>query len=317
MQFKDTIGDFFYQDQDVARGLKSNGQIYVEIDPVTSGFKSEFYGTKKVCKEMTVHNGRELEMTIDGNGFTMIPSSFSNIDFTDEVDILTNYYPEVSEFVRKATGAYKVVCFDHVVRHTDVSSAYEKRGDVVVGGPAYVVHGDYAQEGSPKRLENFFKKPGNNDTFRKLLGDQPLLSPEEYDDLKKRRFAIINVWRNIAEYPVYDTPFAMIDSTTVTADDIVTVEFRYVDVTIETYLAGHNPNHRWVYYPLLQSNEAILLKTYDSQGSLWQDPEYSPYHSNEAAIPSTFAIHSAFQDKNAPVNAPKRKSCEVRTIVFY
>lgn len=134
MEYKDTTGDFNYQDQEVVRGLKSSGQIYVEIDPVTSGFKSEFFGTKAVSKEMKVLNGRDLQMTLDTNGFTMLPSDFTAIDFTDEQDILRNYYPQVAEFVKAATGAYKVLCFDHVVRHTDVSFAYEKRGDVVVGG---------------------------------------------------------------------------------------------------------------------------------------------------------------------------------------
>lgn len=137
--FRDTVGDFNYQDEDVIRGLKSSGQIYVEIDPVTSGFKSEFFGTKIISKEMPVHNGRELNMTLDDNGFTMLPADFSNVDFTNEQDILQNYYPQVADFVKKSTGAFKVFCFDHVVRHTDVSLNYEKRGDVVVGGKKYQI----------------------------------------------------------------------------------------------------------------------------------------------------------------------------------
>lgn len=180
-----------------------------------------------------------------------------------------------------------------------------------------IVHGDYAQEGAPKRLENFTKPPGNNDTFRKILGDTPLISPEEYSELKNRRFAFINLWRNIADYPVYDTPLAMVDAATTTPNDIVTVEFRYIDVTIETYLGGYNPNHRWVYYPQLTKNEGVLLKTYDSQGAIWNDPNYPPYHKDKPAIPAAFALHSAFKDKNASPDLPKRQSCEVRTVVFY
>lgn len=109
----------------------------------------------------------------------------------------------------------------------------------------------------------------------------------------------------------------MIDATTTTPNDIATVEFRYVDVTIETYVAGYNPNHRWIYYPLIQKNEGILLKTYDSQGSLWNDPDYEPFHKNEPVIPAAFTIHSAFRDKKISSDVPKRQSCEVRTVVFF
>mmetsp|Transcript_20462 Transcript_20462/g.22230 ORF Transcript_20462/g.22230 Transcript_20462/m.22230 type:complete len:322 (-) Transcript_20462:140-1105(-) len=315
-QYQDTVGKFIYQDENVPRGLKTNGQIYVDIDPITSGFK-EFVGINRIEKEMKVYNGRDLGMTIDNNGFTLVPTNFTNIDFTDDYDILNNYYPQVAELIKQSTGAFKVICFDHVVRHSEVSMAYEKRGNVVVGGPAVAVHGDYAQEGAPKRFENFTKPPGNNDSFRKLLGETPLISAEEYASLKNRRYAIINLWRNIADYPVYDTPLAMVDAATTEPNDIVTVEFRYVDCTIETYLAGHNPNHRWVYYPLLQKNEGILLKTFDSQGAIWNDSTYEPYHKDEPPIPASFAIHSAFTDNNAPSDAPKRQSCEVRTIVFF
>lgn len=113
--FNDTLGSFIYQDEDVVRGLTSSGLVHVDIDPVTSGFK-EFIGVKRIEKEMKVHNGRGLNMTLDNNGFTMLPTTFTEIDFTNEQDILNNYYPQVAEFVKQTTGAYKVVCFDHVVR---------------------------------------------------------------------------------------------------------------------------------------------------------------------------------------------------------
>ncbi len=114
-QYQDTVGKFIYQDENVPRGLKTNGQIYVDIDPITSGFK-EFVGIKRIEKEMKVHNGRGLGMTIDNNGFTLVPTNFSDIDFTDDYDILNNYYPQVAELIKQSTGAFKVICFDHVVR---------------------------------------------------------------------------------------------------------------------------------------------------------------------------------------------------------
>ena len=186
-----------------------------------------------------------------------------------------------------------------------------------MGGAGVIVHGDYAMEGAPKRMLNFGLPPKHNDSFLKFNGERPLIPPEELEELKGRRFVIINVWRNISTEPIYDAPLAMVDAQTFTKDDIVTVEFRYTDCTIETQLGGNNESHKWVYYPRMERDEAILLKTFDSQGAMWKDQDYEYYHQNEPAIPASFALHSAFFDPTCPADAPKRESIELRTIVFY
>lgn len=194
---------------------------------------------------------------------------------------------------------------------------YAVEGDVRVGGVALTVHNDYAMLGAPVRMENFFKPPRTNDSFRPL-GDAPLIPPDEYEDLSKRRWAFINVWRNLADYPIVDTPLAMVDAKTFDKNDLLTLDFRYVDATIETYIAAHNPKHRWIYFPNMTKHEAILLKTYDSQGALFQDEHnYPPYHKDEPPVPASFAIHSAFRNPLAPPDYPPRYSIEVRTVVFY
>jgi hypothetical protein len=105
----------------------------------------------------------------------------------------------------------------------------------------------------------------------------------EYEDLMSRRFAFVNVWRNIADYPIMDTPLAVMNAQTLDyTTDIITLDFQYVDQTMETYMAAYSPRQEWVYYPAMIKEEALLLKTYDSQGAAWKDdPNYPPYHRDE------------------------------------
>jgi hypothetical protein len=56
-----------------------------------------------------------------------------------------------------------------------------------------------------------------------------------------------------------------------------------------------------VYFPQMRADQALLLKTYDS----------------ETDGRSRFVGHSAFEDPTTPPNAPRRESIEVRTMAFF
>jgi hypothetical protein len=229
-----------------------------------------------------------------------------------------------------------VYAFDHVVRNTDVSMKYAVKDGVKVGGPALMVHGDYAMLGAPVRRDNFFLPPKQDDTFIKTHGSRPLISPALQPDLKGRRFAIVNLWRSIVDPPVVDLPLTMCDCSTVSADDYTAVEFRYTDRTFETYVGHHSDRQRWYYFPEMTKDEVhhtasmtaacgqcrqhpftvvtislltqsdsplccvsqvVLLKTYDSQGVLWKEREgYDAYHASESPIPVSSTLHSAVKD---------------------
>jgi len=183
-----------------------------------------------------------------------------------------------------------------------------------------MVHGDYAMLGAPARLANFLLPPKNDDAFRPAYGDRPLISEEEMQELRGRRYAFINLWRSFSELPCVDMPLTLCDATTTAKEDWITIEFRYVDCTIETYLGGHSSQQKWYYFPEVTKDEGILLKTYDSQGALWKEdsPEsYTPYHKDEPAIPATCVLHTAVKDPRVTPDMPKRESIEVRTIVFF
>lgn len=294
---------------------------------MTAGIKSK-HGHVPVLVEVPIYNGRDAAKTLDQNGFErvegVVPEPFpGSVDFASDVSIVENYYPLVAEFMKTRTGAYKVFTFDHVRRSSSVSSAYKvDAAGQKIGGPAIGVHGDYALEGAPKRRDGFGLPPKNDDSFKRVYGDTPLIPPAELEALKGRRFAIVNLWRNLSEAPVVDMPLCFCDTMTSEACDYGTAAFRYIDRTLETYVGHYSPAQRWFYFPLLRRDEGVLLKTYDSQGALARDyetPEGAAlFLPDQPSVPSTFTLHCAVRDPRLTDDSyPKRDSIEVRCIVFY
>ena len=385
MSQPDFVGELNFQSEAVPRALAATGAVYAVVDSATGGFK-EFVGTQAGPVPTPIFNGRlQPGLTLDTAGFELRQQPLPAVDFYNEDQVLTAYYAEVCSFVKEALGAHQVrptaaqrcacpvqlppvrppsssLCavssaavqvyaFDHVVRNTDVSMKYAVKDGVKVGGPALMVHGDYAMLGAPLRRDHFFLPPKQDDTFIKTHGSRPLISPAEQAGLQGRRFAIVNLWRSFVDAPVLDLPLTMCDCNTVSKDDYTAVEFRYSDRTFETYVGHHSDGQRWYYFPEMTKDEVlhtaasitaasvcrrhlpvspthtsamrcvcqvVLLKTYDSQGVLWKEHEgYPAYHAAEPAIPVSSTLHSAVKDPRLTGDYPKRQSIEVRTIVFY
>jgi hypothetical protein len=103
----DFLGSLNFQSEAVERGLFSKGNVYAIIDPVTSGFSS-FNGTDVKPIEVPIYNARKGNFSVHENGFQLVNSVFSSINYYDELEVLNTYYAEVAEFVKCVTGAYKV-----------------------------------------------------------------------------------------------------------------------------------------------------------------------------------------------------------------
>ena len=289
------------------------------VDPVTGGFAT-WEGDCKKPLLVPIFNARKKEFDLDANGFQLVKHGTKLIDFFDERIIISQYYPDVAQFMKETLGAHRVFAFDHVVRNSGVSMNYAVKEGQKIGGPALVVHGDYGMRGGPVRRDNFFKPARSDDAFKPLYGDRPLIPEEEKGDLLGRRFAIVNLWRSFTPEPCVDTPLTFCDAQTALKKDYVTIEFRYSDgITNETYLGGHSEGQRWYYYPALEREEGIMIKTYDSQGALFEDfatlPERLP---SLPLVPATSVLHSAVKDPRLEgTDYPRRQSIEVRCIVFF
>ena len=84
----------------------------------------------------------------------------------------------------------------------------------------------------------------------------------------------------------------------------------------ENYFAKHSPQHQWYYYPAITSNEALLIKQWDSAGNLALT-QGTEADAKAPEAPCTFSFHTAFEDPSTPPDAPDRWSIEVRCIVLY
>jgi hypothetical protein len=149
------------------------------------------------------------------------------------------YYPEMEKLVASATGAARVLAFDHNVRNPRKA----ERGEDGAQAPVRFAHNDYTLASAPQRVRD--------------------LLPDEAGELLTRRFSVINVWKPIRG-PVEETPLAFCDAQTMKQEDFVETSLEYADRTGEVYSLSFNPDHRWYYYPAMRADEAMLLKCYDS-----------------------------------------------------
>ncbi|HEY7608519.1 MAG TPA: CmcJ/NvfI family oxidoreductase [Alphaproteobacteria bacterium] len=225
-----------------------------------------------------VRNGRASQgkLSLDREGFELVRTPTRFTAFRDPEAVKAAYYREVEAAVKRATGAARVIVFDHNVRHAP--SALEKKNGAKE--PVKRAHNDYTVKSGPQRV-------------RDLLG-------AEAEALLARRFAIINLWRPITG-PVEESPLALCDAQSIAPADLVPTDLIYRDRIGETYALAHNSAHRWYYFPRLGTDEAVLIKCYDSASD----------------GRARFAAHGAFDDPTSPANARPRESIEARTIAFF
>jgi hypothetical protein len=227
-----------------------------------------------------VHDARPIarNLSLDRQGFELIEHRSAVRDFYDEDELRRVYYPEAKRLVAAATGASRVIIFDHTIRRRQWGA--EDRAAGIPRQPATRVHNDYTDISAPQRI-------------RDLMGD-------EADDLLRRRYEFINVWRPIRG-PLRDAPLAMCDARSVSPGDLVPSDLIYRDRTGEIYLMNHNAKQRWYYVPEMRADEALLLKCYDSA------------RDGRAVL----SPHGAFEDPTAPADVLPRESIELRTVAFH
>ncbi len=220
-----------------------------------------------------IHDGRAIltKLSLDRQGFELRHHQTAVTNFYDEAEVRAVYYPEVERLLETATGATAAVAFEHDVRRATPRAF----GDV--REPVRVVHDDYTEKSSPERVR--------------------LYLPQEANTRLRHRYAVINVWRPI-KGPVLDTPLAVCDAQSLEPNDLVPTES---GVKHEIYLFNFNSHHRWFYFPAMRTDEALLLKCFDSM----TDGR------------ARFTAHTAFDDPTTPPDAPARESIEVRALVFF
>jgi hypothetical protein len=317
-----TRGVFNYLDGTTSPSLFRNGEVLTRRNADGSDFG--WRGVKLEPRELAVSDARALEgrerRTLATNGFELVeyPLDGDAVDFFDHEEVVHRYYPQCAAIVAATVGA-EAFPFDHNVR----SASGKQSGKRLVGGqrvqgPAHLVHGDYTLTSAPQRLRDLTRPPEGNDTLGTVLGTERALIAAARAEraLENGRFAIINVWRNVAPEPVATHPIAFCDGQSVEPQDLVVFEIHYQNRIGENYFARYSPRHRWHYYPAATRDEALLIKQWDSAGRLARS-NGAEGDGSDATAPCTFSFHSAFEDPATPPDAPDRWSIEVRCMVLY
>jgi hypothetical protein len=216
-------------------------------------------------------------LSLDVQGFALVRQPSAVRDFWDEAQTLALGHPEAAELVKTVTGAARVVVFDHTLRRR--ADGVQDRTAGLPRQPAMRVHVDQTVVSGPQRV-------------RDILGEaaEPLLA---------RRAAIINVWRPV-RHVARDWPLAVADARSIRPQDLIASDLIFPHRRGEIYLLAHHPGQQWNYVPDLGTDEAILIKCWDS------DPGVA-----------RFAPHTAFEDPATPAGTPPRESIEFRTIAFF
>jgi len=230
-------------------------------------------------RDVDIHNARELEnaTSLDREGFELHAHATGIEDFYKIEQVQASYDREIIALVLSATGAEDAMVFDHTLR----SDSRAIRGTQNTREPASVIHNDYSDDSARKRLTD-------------------LLPTDQAKARLQKRFAIVNVWRSI-KGTIFDSALACCDARSLADNDLIASERRAAERVGELQLVRWNSSHRWFYFPRMQQDEALLIKTYDS------------------AVDGRArrSVHTAFHDSTAPVDAPARESIESRLLVFF
>ena len=216
------------------------------------------------------------DFALERNGFRFVRHDTKVVDFFDEDEVRRVYYLEMQALVKAESGASRVEVFDHTLRTADD----ELRETHKIREVVRRVHNDYTEWSGPRRVRTFL--------------------PQEADELLRRRFAVIQVWRPI-RHPVETWPLAIADAQSISQENLVVTERRYPDRIGQTYAITYNPAHRWYWFPQMRPDEALVFKTYESQ----------------KAGRARWTAHTAFEDPTTMPDARPRESIEIRTLAFF
>jgi len=228
--------------------------------------------------EVAIEDGRPRRRSfdLDGAGFTLADHPTAMRDFHDPKELEQVYYPEAAKLIMETSGARRAHVFDHTLRTSDEAERLARK----IREPVRAVHNDYTEWSGPNRL-------------REIL-------PDEADELAERRFAIIQVWRAINQ-PIERDPLAIVDARSLEPQDFIPTERRFPHRVGEIYQFEFNPKHRWVWFPRMRRDEALVFKVYDSE----KDGR------------ARWGAHSSFEDPATRSDAGPRESIEIRAFAFF
>lgn len=232
---------------------------------------------------MPVFDGRAEALDLDGAGLTLVTHRSTAGDLADKTTG-DAYRREIEALLLDMTGADHVqVTGPPILRFSERSG---KAGSSDNSHPARFAHVDLS------------------DTTGKAFSEAN--KPRSPDDMPRDhvRAAHYNVWRVLSPAP-QDVPLALCDARSLTGSELIRADAIFdrpdgKEWQFEGYVVAHDPAHRWMWFPDMAQDEAIIFKTHDSRA---------------AAAPCV--PHVAFDDPAVSSDAPARISAEIRAIAYW
>ncbi len=254
--------------------------------------------------ELPINNARLLDdASLDTNGFKLLSHISRVTDWDDNQQITDVYYDEMCEVATQLTGAKYAFSNNHLRRQSEPGDGGSALAKLMAQsqGPVRGAHNDFT-ESYGEGIINTIAADGLPHTQTFGLTEPMLEAGLTADELRESRLMVINTWRSVADEPALKSPLAIADCRTVPTTSLRRMLIGKVPSGsprggIEVFTAVHDPAHTWYYYPGMTRDEVLLWKGYDS-----------------AEMPLRPPLHCAFEDPATPIDAPERKSVEVRVL---
>ncbi|KAF2795572.1 S-adenosyl-L-methionine-dependent methyltransferase, partial [Melanomma pulvis-pyrius CBS 109.77] len=266
---------------------KSRGDPYVRISP-EPGYDRMNFDWRDYTAKITGARPKKGDFGLDTQGFayyddTVPVNVVTALRSDDKNAVKQLYYPHIEEFVKKITGAPRVIIFDHTLRKPRTELGLTENNDGKEQ-PATMVHCDQSEKGALRRLQ---MNLGENETL---------------DDVLKRRIQMINIWRPL-NGPVKDWPLATMDFETVKPNEMYSCNL-LKDTNEErgkTATYTFSEAQKWFYLDKHRTDEVTVIKIWD----------------NKAGGLSRYSAPSAFDHPDAPVDVEPWESVEVRCFAIH
>jgi hypothetical protein len=226
---------------------------------------------------MPLANGRKAATGLDQEGFMLVPHHSTVTDFTDHAAVAAIHPAEIVALLQEQTGADLVqVTSPGILRFSEASGRAGTRDN---SHPARFVHIDATAQTS--------------------AGFAAKAAPA---GIAVRRYAHYNVWRSFSGAP-QDVPLAVCDARSVAPADLIVADAIFdppggPEWRFDSWVLAANPAHRWVWFPDMTRDEALIFKSSDS-------------------ILGNPAPHVAFDNPLAPAGCTPRASIEMRAVAFW
>jgi len=249
------------------------------VENPQTGDPNRYINMERALTHVQMQDGRQLQISFNSDGLELVSMPTKVVDFYDDSAVLSTYYSELDELLRKVTGCSGTRIFDTTRRTTSPSIT----GGRQTRSQAEFVHGDQTPEAAPDRVRSAL--------------------PEEADELlQKSRYCIVNVWRSTVG-TIKQKPMAfMLRSKEARVAGFmkgVKRTSRHEHRTSHMEFGLYSPDYPWITFPYMTMSEAVVFKTADS------------------VDPLSGVAHTAFTDPLSNPRDPPRQSIEARVLCFW